>query len=1138
MKGKKEKRKSSLWMKKKMKTGIGVTFLFAASLLMVFLVDGSNTTQASPGGGTLLEDWFGVTLALIPPHDGGLYNSFDWDPVTKTGCFEPTKHVSTVSWDVFDWYGNWNFDDWHTTDVWGEAPSGGEWYDVEAIYIDNDVNNIYIAIVTSCPHYYDWSSVFPGGKVGVGINEPRWAISNNWIRPGDLCINLGLDPRDEKGTTTWSYDYGIDIVHDNRDIKDSYGNVYMRDNNLGYKVYRTKADPGGSDITDPGPGYDWYTANYHIEASWEHTNFDPFSSRKSPMLTYVGDAIVNYYEYDFGGELENNASTFVIEVTLPRSLLGENNPGPGDTIGVQWITGCRNEGVEAASISHVFPGQIGDYVWVDANQDGCQNDGPTGVPNVLVTLYNATSGLPIDSTWTDTNGYYNFSAFPGSYFVEFTLPPGYGFTSKNACPGGYMLDSDADQITGRTDPFILGVGEDNLTLDAGVYELASIGDRVWYDTDADGEQDGGEPGIDGVVVKLERSGYGEIASTTTSGGGYYLFDNLVPDDYRVHFVLKSGHVFSPKDAAGDSVDSDADVVSGYTDWTTLSAGENDMTWDCGMYELASIGDRVWEDINENGLQDDEPGIAGVIVHLYDSGGLVASTATNGTGYYLFDNLVPGDYYLVFELPVGYLFTMQDQGIDDGLDSDANTTTGATIFTTLSSGENDMTWDAGMVKEKVKKFVPPPYYDEYGNEYVTNITKIYLNFTDGDLNKTFFRIWKWNNSLSEWMLLFDWIDAYTASLHDPPFYPINLCEIGKHFNLSCCGLYEIEYYYNIDYYSSGPNPIIHIPCPVIYWNDVCVDCEPPETTKTYGEPNIPDYMQCELVHWITSDTTICLDADDGCCGSGINETWYKIYYENGTLVTIPDRPDCWTLYTGCFTIDGPDGIYTIYYKSIDNVGHVEEERKQKVILDNTPPLGDKTTVWISPPKQTVSNSQTFDVFINITPVVEIKAIQCDLLFSPALVTVNAVYNGSMFPVFGNFTINNDIGEIIGIVGSFTEGNSSNANGTLAVINLTANATHTGTTFLNIVNVIVLDANDTPIPVIIQDGKIIVSGTPPGNPWDLNDDGVVDMSDVMMIITHWGETGAPGWIPEDLSGIEGVPDGKINIFDIVAVTDHWG
>ncbi len=53
------------------------------------------------------------------------------------------------------------------------------------------------------------------------------------------------------------------------------------------------------------------------------------------------------------------------------------------------------------------------------------------------------------------------------------------------------------------------------------------------------------------------------------------------------------------------------------------------------------------------------------------------------------------------------------------------------------------------------------------------------------------------------------------------------------------------------------------------------------------------------------------------------------------------------------------------------------------------------------------------------------------------------------------------------------------------------------------------------------------------WDLNGDGICNIGDVVKIGLHWGETGDPGWIPEDVS-----PNGVINIGDVVVVGLYWG
>ncbi len=117
---------------------------------------------------------------------------------------------------------------------------------------------------------------------------------------------------------------------------------------------------------------------------------------------------------------------------------------------------------------------------------------------------------------------------------------------------------------------------------------------------------------------------------------------------------------------------------------------------------ASIGDRVWEDLNENGVQDDgETGIPDVTVELYDCDDvLVDTTYTDSEGLYSF-TVAPGDYYVTFTTPDGMVFSPMDQGTDDTVDSDADPTTGKTVCTTLAPGENNDTLDAGMY------VMPPP-----------------------------------------------------------------------------------------------------------------------------------------------------------------------------------------------------------------------------------------------------------------------------------------------------------------------------------------------------------------------------------------------------------------------------------------------
>jgi len=202
-----------------------------------------------------------------------------------------------------------------------------------------------------------------------------------------------------------------------------------------------------------------------------------------------------------------------------------------------------------------------------------------------------------------------------------------------------------------------------------------------------------------TVYLYEEGNPTPIASTTTSGGGFYLFDNLLPGSYFVAFEPPAGYNITTQNAGSDdTIDSDADPVTGQTQVVTLTAGEYNDTLDAGLNQVtASLGDYVWLDQDEDGQQDaGESGIDGVTVYLYEDGNPIpiASTVTAGGGLYSFTNLTPGDYFVEFVLPDGYTFTSANIG-GDAMDSDADPTTGQTQVVSLAAGDNNLTLDAGM-----------------------------------------------------------------------------------------------------------------------------------------------------------------------------------------------------------------------------------------------------------------------------------------------------------------------------------------------------------------------------------------------------------------------------------------------------------
>ncbi|MBL0146815.1 MAG: carboxypeptidase regulatory-like domain-containing protein [Chitinophagaceae bacterium] len=143
-------------------------------------------------------------------------------------------------------------------------------------------------------------------------------------------------------------------------------------------------------------------------------------------------------------------------------------------------------------------------------------------------------------------------------------------------------------------------------------------------------------------------------------------------------------------------------MTGRTAPFTVVAGVTDLSFDAGISPQvstkASLGDKVWNDLDKDGIQDtNEPGIAGVTVRLLASNGttILATTTTDAFGNYIFTNLGAGTYVVEFVKPSGFTNSPKDAGTDDAKDSDTDVTTGKTGAIILAAGDRNTTVDAGM-----------------------------------------------------------------------------------------------------------------------------------------------------------------------------------------------------------------------------------------------------------------------------------------------------------------------------------------------------------------------------------------------------------------------------------------------------------
>ena len=110
---------------------------------------------------------------------------------------------------------------------------------------------------------------------------------------------------------------------------------------------------------------------------------------------------------------------------------------------------------------------------------------------------------------------------------------------------------------------------------------------------------------------------------------------------------------------------------------------------------SSIEGVVWGDLNMNGIREMNEKLSdNFVVELYSGQQLISQTQTNDSGSYKFFNIYPGSYYLNFNTYRGVIFSPKDT-TDEMHDSDPYPDTGVTEVITISSGQAEHSWDAGV-----------------------------------------------------------------------------------------------------------------------------------------------------------------------------------------------------------------------------------------------------------------------------------------------------------------------------------------------------------------------------------------------------------------------------------------------------------
>lgn len=121
----------------------------------------------------------------------------------------------------------------------------------------------------------------------------------------------------------------------------------------------------------------------------------------------------------------------------------------------------------------------------------------------------------------------------------------------------------------------------------------TIGSNVWLDANRNGRRDLNEVGVADAVVTIYAAGADSLAGTSddvflgtriTNSVGFwsFRFGSAPTGGLFVQFTLPPDRLFSPKNVADDTVDSDADLVFGRSDVFNLPAGGINFDQDAGV----------------------------------------------------------------------------------------------------------------------------------------------------------------------------------------------------------------------------------------------------------------------------------------------------------------------------------------------------------------------------------------------------------------------------------------------------------------------------------------------------------------------------------------------------------------------------
>ncbi len=306
--------------------------------------------------------------------------------------------------------------------------------------------------------------------------------------------------------------------------------------------------------------------------------------------------------------IDQEASADALELYIPTVEGAGDDPAADSSTWSAESTGLTEDGERDPTLDFGFVEpmvSVGDYVWEDVDRDGIQDENEPGIPGVTLVLSGPDGepvtdvfGNPVEPVETDADGRYTFANLPvleegQSYTVSIDQDE----SADALAPYIPTVESAGDDPAGDSSTWeassteLLEDGDADPTLDFGfVRPMVSVGDYVWVDTDGDGVQDEGEPGIPGVTLVLT----GPDGEPVTDVFGHVVEPTVTDEDGRYTFaglpVLEEGQSYTvaiDRDASAEALAPYVPTVEGAGDDPSVDSS----TWTATSVSLTVDGDR-------------------------------------------------------------------------------------------------------------------------------------------------------------------------------------------------------------------------------------------------------------------------------------------------------------------------------------------------------------------------------------------------------------------------------------------------------------------------------------------------------------------------------------------------------------------